>query len=88
MQSEQDRGYEKCAHLYHLFDAKENIEFFFHYASEAGQILDIGAGTGCIVIPPYFFSTLLSSSFGYFLDDQVRLSYITPVSLISIFFMI
>jgi len=44
------RGYEKCAHLYDLFDRKENIDFFFHYASEAGEILDIGAGTGRIAI--------------------------------------
>lgn len=44
-------GYEKAAHLYDLFDTKENIEFFLHYASEAGQILDIGAGTGRIAIP-------------------------------------
>jgi SAM-dependent methyltransferase len=44
-------GYEKSAHLYDLFDTKENIEFFYHYASEAGEILDIGAGTGRIAIP-------------------------------------
>jgi len=44
-------GYEKAAHLYDLFDTKENIEFFFHYASEAGEVLDIGAGTGRIAIP-------------------------------------
>jgi SAM-dependent methyltransferase len=44
-------GYEKCAHLYDLFDAKENIEFFFRYASQAKEILDIGAGTGRIAIP-------------------------------------
>jgi len=43
-----DSGYEKCAHLYDLFDKKENIEFFLHYDLEAGQILDIGAGTGRI----------------------------------------
>lgn len=41
-----DSGYEKCAHLYDLFDKKENIEFFLHYDLEAGEILDIGAGTG------------------------------------------
>lgn len=46
-----DTGYEKCAHLYDLFDTKENIEFFFRYASQAKEILDIGAGTGRIVIP-------------------------------------
>jgi SAM-dependent methyltransferase len=44
-------GYEKAAHLYDLFDQKENIEFFFHFASQAGEILDIGAGTGRIAIP-------------------------------------
>lgn len=44
-------GYEKCAHLYDLFDIKENIEFFHHYASESKEILDIGAGTGRIAIP-------------------------------------
>ncbi|MCK4397191.1 class I SAM-dependent methyltransferase [candidate division WOR-3 bacterium] len=46
-----DSGYEKCAHLYDLFDKKENIEFFLHYGLEAGEILDIGAGTGRIAIP-------------------------------------
>lgn len=39
-------GYEKIANLCDLFDTKENTEFFFHYASETGQILDICAGTG------------------------------------------
>jgi len=45
------RGYEKVAHLYDLFDKKKNIEFFYQYAREAGEILDIGAGTGRIAIP-------------------------------------
>ncbi len=44
-------GYEKCAHLYDLFDTKENIEFFFRYVSQAKEILDIGAGTGRIAFP-------------------------------------
>jgi SAM-dependent methyltransferase len=44
-------GYEKAAHLYDLFDSKPNIDFFVHYAIEAGEILDIGAGTGRIAIP-------------------------------------
>jgi len=44
-------GYEKCAHLYDLFDTKENLGFFLHCACEAGEILDIGAGTGRIAIP-------------------------------------
>ena len=30
-------GYEKAAHLYDLFDTKENIEFFLRYGSEAGE---------------------------------------------------
>ena len=44
-------GYEKCAHLYDLFDNKENIDFFLRYASQAEEILDIGAGTGRIAAP-------------------------------------
>jgi SAM-dependent methyltransferase len=44
-------GYERSARLYDLFDQKENIEFFYHYAKESGEILDIGAGTGRIAIP-------------------------------------
>ena len=44
-------GYEKAAHLYDLFDQKPNIEFFFHYAGQAGETLDVGAGTGRIAIP-------------------------------------
>lgn len=37
-------GYEKSAHLHDLFDQKENIDFFYHYADTAGDILDVGAG--------------------------------------------
>ena len=44
-------GYEKAAHLYDLFDQKANIEFFYHYASQADDVLDIGAGTGRIALP-------------------------------------
>lgn len=51
MTSHYDRGYEKAAHLYDIFDSKNNIDFFLHYASAAGEILDIGAGTGRIAIP-------------------------------------
>lgn len=46
-----DKGYEKSAHLYDLFDTKENIDFFCHYGEEAKIILDIGAGTGRIAVP-------------------------------------
>jgi SAM-dependent methyltransferase len=45
------QGYEKSAHLYDLFDTKDNIPFFLHYGRPAGEILDIGAGTGRIAIP-------------------------------------
>jgi len=34
-----------------MFDQKANIEFFFHYASRAEEVLDIGAGTGRIALP-------------------------------------
>ena len=44
-------GYEKSAQLYNLFDQKANIEFFCHYAYQAKEILDIGAGTGRIALP-------------------------------------
>ena len=44
-------GYEKSAHLYDLFDQKENVDFYFHFASRAGSVLDIGAGTGRIALP-------------------------------------
>ena len=44
-------GYERSAHLYDLFDTKPNIAFFGRYAQEAGEALDIGAGTGRIAIP-------------------------------------
>jgi predicted acetyltransferase len=46
-----DRGYEKTAHLYDLFDRKPNVDFFARYASRAGEILDVGAGTGRTAIP-------------------------------------
>jgi SAM-dependent methyltransferase len=44
-------GYEKSAHLYDIFDDKDNVDFFLHYAAQAGEILDVGAGTGRIAIP-------------------------------------
>jgi SAM-dependent methyltransferase len=44
-------GYERSAHLYDLFDAKPNVAFFGRYAEKAGEVLDIGAGTGRIAIP-------------------------------------
>lgn len=44
-------GYERSAHLYDLFDAKPNVAFFGYYAQGAGEILDVGAGTGRIAIP-------------------------------------
>jgi SAM-dependent methyltransferase len=46
-----ERSYGKSAHLYDLFDDKENVELFNHYASAAGEMLDVGAGTGRIAIP-------------------------------------
>jgi SAM-dependent methyltransferase len=47
----QNVGYEKSAHLYDLFDTKPNIGFFGRYVETAGEILDVGAGTGRIAIP-------------------------------------
>ncbi|MGD8966448.1 MAG: class I SAM-dependent methyltransferase [Anaerolineae bacterium] len=44
-------GYERSAHLYDLFDSKENVDFFGHYAALVGEILDIGAGTGRVAMP-------------------------------------
>jgi SAM-dependent methyltransferase len=44
-------GYERSAHLYDLFDRKENVDFFCRYAAQVGEILDVGAGTGRIAIP-------------------------------------
>jgi len=45
------QGYEKAAHFYDLFNTKDNIKFFYHYAKVEKSILDIGAGTGRIAIP-------------------------------------
>jgi SAM-dependent methyltransferase len=47
----ENTGYEGSANLYDLFDEKPNVEFFCHYAEQAGEILDIGAGTGRIALP-------------------------------------
>ncbi|MGD2143982.1 MAG: class I SAM-dependent methyltransferase [Anaerolineae bacterium] len=43
-------GYEKSAQFYDLFDDKENVGFFCYYATQAGELLDVGAGTGRIAI--------------------------------------
>jgi len=45
------RGYEESAHLYDVFDTKQNVEFFFRYGARAGDVLDVGAGTGRVAIP-------------------------------------
>ncbi len=45
-----DKGYEKAAHLYDLFDTKDNVDFYFKYGKGTRVILDIGAGTGRIAI--------------------------------------
>jgi SAM-dependent methyltransferase len=53
----QDRGYERSARFYDLFDTKDNIGFFRHYALQVqarapgAKILDVGAGTGRIAVP-------------------------------------
>ncbi len=44
-------GYERSARFYDLFDHKENIPFFLDHARTAGEVLDVGAGTGRIAIP-------------------------------------
>ncbi len=46
-----DKGYEKSAKYYDLFDDKPNINFFVDFAKQYKSILDIGAGTGRIAIP-------------------------------------
>ena len=43
-------GYEEAAHLYDLFASEDSLDFFCHYGAEAGEILDVGAGTGRIAI--------------------------------------
>jgi SAM-dependent methyltransferase len=47
----EERSYGRSAHLYDLFDDKDNVELFHHYGSLAGEMLDVGAGTGRIAIP-------------------------------------
>lgn len=46
-----DRGYEKTARFFDLFANRDGIEFYCAYAVDAGEILDIGAGTGRVAIP-------------------------------------
>lgn len=46
----EDKGYEKAAHLYDLFDRKPNIDLFYHYAKKTGEALDVGSGTGRIAL--------------------------------------
>ena len=43
-------GYEDCAHLYDLFDDKDNLDFFRKYAHPVQEVLDVGAGTGRIAM--------------------------------------
>jgi SAM-dependent methyltransferase len=44
-------GYERCAHLYDLFEADESVDAFMHYALQVDEIIDIGAGTGRVALP-------------------------------------
>lgn len=44
-------GYERSAHLYDIFDDKENIDFFKSYTEGVDKVLDVGARTGRIAIP-------------------------------------
>lgn len=43
-------GYENSAHVYDIFDDKNNADLFMHYGLKAKEILDIGAGTGRIAV--------------------------------------
>jgi len=43
-------GYEYSAHVYDLFDDKNNFDLFLHYGLKTREILDIGAGTGRIAV--------------------------------------
>ena len=43
-------GYEKWAHLYDLFGTRGRTGFYLKYAADAGEILDIGAGTGRLAL--------------------------------------
>jgi ubiquinone/menaquinone biosynthesis C-methylase UbiE len=47
----EDKGYEKAAKFYDIFDTKNNIDYFFNFAKDCEKVLDIGAGTGRIAIP-------------------------------------
>ncbi|MBN1487004.1 MAG: class I SAM-dependent methyltransferase [Anaerolineae bacterium] len=47
----EDQGYEQAAHLYDLFDRKQNVPFFCHYAGQVNTVLDVGAGTGRVAFP-------------------------------------
>ncbi|MBN2379388.1 class I SAM-dependent methyltransferase [candidate division WOR-3 bacterium] len=44
-------GYERTAHLYDLFGLKPNVDFYYHYARESGEAVDVGSGTGLVAIP-------------------------------------
>lgn len=46
-----DRGYERAAPYYDIFDQKSNIPFFKSFTKSGMDILDLGAGTGRIAIP-------------------------------------
>jgi SAM-dependent methyltransferase len=46
----QPGGYERCAHLYDLFEADESVDAFMHYGLQVDEILDIGAGTGRVAL--------------------------------------
>ncbi|TFF84881.1 class I SAM-dependent methyltransferase [Candidatus Heimdallarchaeota archaeon] len=47
----EDKGYEKAAKFYDVFDTKKNIDYFLKFARDCKRVLDIGAGTGRIAIP-------------------------------------
>jgi hypothetical protein len=43
-------GYDRVAHLYDIFDRKDNLGFFTEYGLRAGQVIGVGAGPGEVLL--------------------------------------
>jgi hypothetical protein len=73
--TENGTEYDRAIHHYDLFDANDNVEFFVRYAkgaTDAGPVLDVGAGTGRIAIPVTEMGVEVGTEYRGFVGREIR----------------